>query len=76
MIAVAGGALIFIMFMIALIVGGDAGSQLAVSAKGKYLPYFIKAAAIAVVSGLLVFYVGGSHTLSLSTEKKENEVQG
>jgi len=71
MIAMAGGAIIFLMFFVAIIMGGKGGEALAVSASKIYLPYFIKSASIAVISGLLLFYISDSHALSLEIEKKD-----
>jgi hypothetical protein len=70
MIAIAGGAVIFVLFIAAIIIGGAAGEALAVNISKIYLPYFIRSASIAVISGLLMFYVGNCHTLSLEVEKK------
>lgn len=79
MIAIAGGAVIFLMFLIGIIMGGKGGETLAVNASKIYLPYFIKSASIAVISGLILFYISDSHALSLEVEKKESaasEVKG
>jgi len=64
-IAILGGGVIFIMFMIALVIGGASGEALATNASGVVMPYFIRAAAIAVLCGLISFYLTGKHTLSL-----------
>lgn len=74
MISLAGGAIAFVIFIIAITIGGDMGSQLAINTKDIYIPYFIKAATIAVISGLIVFYISGSHTLSLKEEKKKENL--
>lgn len=73
MIAIAGGVITFLLFVVAIIMGGDAGGQLAVNIKNIYLPYFIKAASIGVISGLILFYVSDTHALSLSVEKQNKE---
>lgn len=67
-IAIAGGVLIFLMLIASLILGGQQGEVLAVSANQVYMPYFIKAAAIAVLAGLISLYVSGAHVLSLDEE--------
>lgn len=71
LIAIAGGSVIFFMFVIALILGGNAGKTLAISAKEVIIPYFIRSAAIAIFAGLFSLYVSKSHQLSL--EEKENK---
>lgn len=73
MIAIAGGAIIFLMFFVGIIMGGSGGEKLAVSAQKLYLPYFIKAAAIAVMSGLAIFYISDSHELSLTAEQQKKD---
>lgn len=70
-IAILGGGVIFTMFVIGIIVGGSTGESLAVSASSVVMPYFIRAAAIAMFCGLISFYITGQHTLSLEEEEKE-----
>ena len=64
-ISILGGVLVFVAYMIGIIVGGDSGTALMATAHSKWVPYFIKTASIAVMIGLVVFYVTGKHTLSL-----------
>ena len=64
-ISILGGVLVFVAYMIGIIVGGDSGTALMATAHSKWVPYFIKTAASAVMIGLVVFYVTGKHTLSL-----------
>jgi len=68
LIAIAGGGIIFLIFVIALIIGGDTATTLSVNASKKYMPYFIKSAAIGVMAGLAFFYTSKSHTLSLNED--------
>lgn len=75
MIAIAGGVITFFIFMAALIIGGKGGEKMAVDAAKVYLPYFIKSASLAVMSGLLLFYISNSHTLSLTAEKGTQQRQ-
>lgn len=70
-IAILGGGIIFCMFIIALIIGGDTGASLSSSASKVVMPYFIRAASIAVLAGLVSFYITGQHALSLEEENKE-----
>lgn len=65
MIAMLGGALVFLMFLVALIVGGDLGASIAVNARNLVMPYFIRFASIAVFAGLIFSYLKGKHGLSL-----------
>lgn len=69
-VAVLGGVVVFILFVIGMIIGGEAGGSLMYMAYDSLSPYFIKAATIAVLAGLILFYVSGEHTLSLKEEKK------
>lgn len=64
-IAIVGGGIIFLMFVAGIIVGGTTGNFLAVTAKDTMLPMFIRAAAIAVLLGLLQYYVIGEHALTM-----------
>lgn len=68
-IAIAGGAVVFIMLVFAVIIGGEAGGSLAVKSKNIIMPYFIKSATIAAMSGLIIFYIKKEHTLSIENEK-------
>lgn len=73
MIAIAGGVIVFLIFLAAMIMGGKGGEAMASNVTKTYMPYFIKASSIAVLSGLLLFYLGGTHALSLKVEKKDRE---
>lgn len=68
LIAILGGGIVFLMFAGALIVGGEVGNSIAVSAKSMVMPYFIRAATIGTLAGLVSFYLTGMHALSI--EKK------
>lgn len=70
MIAIAGGVVVAVLFVAALAMGGKEGQKIAVDTGRVYLPFFIRAAAIAVMSGLLVFYIRDAHELSLDAEAK------
>lgn len=72
-ISILGGGIIFLMFIIAIIVGGNLGTIIATTAFKKIMPYFIKAAAIGIFAGLIAIYTSGSHYLSLKKlDKQEN----
>ena len=63
-IAIFGGGLVFAMFFVAIIIGGETGQQIAINAKDIVMPYFIRSASIGVLAGLISFYVSGDHALS------------
>ncbi len=69
-IAIFGGGIIFLMFIVALLSGGNIGTKIAISASDIVMPYFIKAAAIAVLFGLISIYSNGTHYLSLKGSNK------
>lgn len=71
LIAILGGGIIFLMFVISLVVGGETGALIAVSAKTKVMPYFIRSAAIGALAGLISFYITGLHTLSIEKKIKK-----
>lgn len=64
-VAILGGGIIFIMFLVALIIGGDLGASIAVSARETIMPYLIRSASISVLVGLISLYITGKHVLSL-----------
>lgn len=64
-IALIGGGIIFLMFIAALIMGGATGEMIAVGASESVMPYFIRAASISILSGLIYVYVSGEHALSM-----------
>lgn len=67
--AILGGGVIFLMFVLALIIGGGTGEMLATSAADKIMPYFIRLASIAVLAGLVSIYINGKHSLSMSDKE-------
>lgn len=64
-ISIFGGGVIFLMFLVALIFGGNTGAKLATSASDIIMPHFIRTAAIAILFGLLSIYSNGLHSLTL-----------
>lgn len=67
--AILGGGIIFLMFLMALIIGGASGEALATNASKVIMPYFIRIASLAVLCGLISIYISGKHPLSLNEEK-------
>lgn len=68
-IAMAGGIIVFSLFTIAIIVGGESGSTIALLVKNTIMPFFIRCAAIAMAGGLIVLYASGEHELTLGDDK-------
>lgn len=64
-IAIIGGGIIFLMFVSALIIGGPSGESIAVSASGTVMPYFIRAASISILTGLIYIYLNNEHALTM-----------
>ena len=70
-IAILGGVVIFLFYSLALIIGGNTGANLVSFAYDYLVPYFIRAASVATMCGLLIFYVTGKHTLTMKEEKED-----
>ena len=66
--AILGGGIIFVMFVIALIMGGSSGEALASNASKVIMPYFIRIASLSVLCGLISIYISGKHPLSLEED--------
>ena len=72
-VAIFGGEVIFVMFIIALILGGQLGNNLAISASNTVMPFFIKSATVSILTGLIWMYIEGNHTLSLGEPNKRTK---
>ena len=70
-IALIGGGLVGLLFLLAVLIGGNTGESLAVFTKNDLLPQFIRIATIAMLSGLVRFYADNFHPLSLKTDEKK-----
>lgn len=64
-IAIIGGGVVFLMFVVGIILGGETGNALAVSAKSTVMPMFIRSATVAVLLGLIHYYIIGEHALTM-----------
>ena len=64
-LAIAGGGVVFIMFILGIIIGGSTGNSLALSARNTVMPLFIRSAAIGVLMGLINYYASGNHALTM-----------
>jgi hypothetical protein len=69
LITLIGGGVVFIMFIIALIIGGDTATFLSLMAKNTVMPMFIRSAAVAVLCGLITYYTSGNHDLTMNDNK-------
>ena len=69
MFAVAGGFIVFVIFFIAIIIGGATGEAMAVFARSELMPYFIKSASIASIAGLVFMYATKDHALTMKEEQ-------
>lgn len=72
-IAIFAGAVGFLGFVAALIMGGETGAALAVAIKGSWFPLIIKVASVSVGLGLIGMYCGKEEALSMAADKKEAE---
>ena len=72
-ISVFAGALCFLGFVVALIIGGDTGAAIAVAIKSTCFPWLIKLTSVAVGLGLIGMYFGKEEALSIAADKKEAE---
>lgn len=66
-VSVGLGAVAFVMFVIALIVGGAGGAAISINAQ-KLITFGIQMASLGVLCGLLHIYLGGKHYLTLKNE--------
>lgn len=69
LVAVLGGGVVFIMFVLGIIIGGPTGNSLALNAKNVVMPMFIRTATIAVLAGLINYYATGQHALTMDDNK-------
>ncbi len=70
-----GGVLPLIPFIIAMIVGGEAGEAIALFLYNDYYPWVILAGSIAVVFGLIAMYVGKLEGLSVKKVSVDNPAE-
>lgn len=70
-----GGVLPLIPFIIAMIVGGEAGEAIALFLYNDYYPWVILAGSIAVVFGLIAMYVGKLEGLSVKKVSADNPAE-
>lgn len=71
LIALVLGFIVAVIFAVALIAGPDLGTEWAL-AGGQIMSWGIAIAAVAVLAGLIIIYVSGSHSLKME-KKPESE---
>jgi len=73
LLALMAGALSFLGFLIALIIGGAGGEAFAVFLQKQYFPVLIRLTSVTIGIGLVAMYVGKEQALSLVSDKKDAE---
>ena len=66
------GAVAFVFFIIALIIGGDSGATVSVAGK-KLIDYGIRLSSVGILFGLIKIYTDGEHYLTLKKQRKEED---
>jgi hypothetical protein len=69
-ILIAGGLATF-GFLIAIIIGGESATSLAVFIHKQYFPVVIRISSIIILIGLVNMYISNKHALSLVLDKQE-----
>lgn len=69
LVTMALGFAVFLMFCLALIIGGEGGAAVATAA-GTIMGWGIRIAAIAILIGLISVYLKKDHTLNIKTENR------
>lgn len=72
LITLALGFVVAILFLIAIIIGGNQGELIAVFA-GDVMNWCIKLAAIAVLFGIIDMYIRKEHSLTMKSEEKKDD---
>lgn len=72
-VSLIGGGIVGLLYLIAIIIGGESGETLAVATRSNVLPWFIRMATVAIFSGLVQLYTSGEHTLSMKSDNKKNK---
>lgn len=72
MISVLVGAVVFILLLLAFVIGGDAGQTLAIFCKTVMFKA-VTLAAIGSLVGMFVFYVEDSHMLTMKKQTQEED---
>lgn len=70
-VALFAGALALLAFIVALILGGKAGTEISLFVHGKYFPWVIRLATVSAFSGLFGMYIGKMSALSVRQTNKD-----
>lgn len=70
MICLFAGGLTFFGYIAALIIGGDTAAEICKFIYKSFFPVIIKTSNILVILGLLVMYLNGEMSLTISKKKK------
>jgi len=69
-VLIAGGLATF-GFLIAIIIGGESATSLAVFLHKQYFPVVIRISSIIILIGLVSMYISNKHALSLTLDKQD-----
>lgn len=69
-ISIGLGVVAFVMFVVALAIGGASGAAISIKAQ-KLITFGIQIASLGVLCGLLNIYLGGKHYLTLKNESSK-----
>ena len=72
-VSVAVGGLSFLGYIVALIVGGEVASSICYFIYKTIYPYLVYGTSIIVVLGILIMYMRGEVSLTVSGKKKTNK---
>ena len=73
LVSLFGGVLPLIQFIVAMIIGGDAGANISVFLYKKYYPWVAVFAAVAVLIGIAALYIGNHITFKFPKKSKKTE---
>lgn len=73
MITLFAGALVFLGFLAALIIGGDVAIAICAFIHQSILPVLIRITTATVLFGLVAMYLGGEFALTIGKEKKNTK---
>lgn len=73
LLALLGGGLVGLLFLIAFVLGGASGEALAVATRKEILPWIIRIATVGMLAGLVGFYSTGIHSLKMEETGPKKE---
>lgn len=72
MITLFAGALVFLGFIVALIVGGDTATAMCTWIYKKFVPIMVQATSILILWGIASMYIAGEKALSQNKKEVKN----